>query len=489
LLIRNLFQRTQELAFHNPIAIIKGFVFEKGKLKELMDKSPFLKGYTGVEELPADLMGKLERIALAPYQSTAVINARQAMRVTYHDTLPFFTKEKYKDLGWASPKRTYTEPKGFLYPEEETLMLAEMELAARATQYQYIGLGMPGIFRNKTLIPLTRLQSWWMNHFFMFHREATHRFLYGETRLGHKLPWAKRVNYLTYLLFGGAILTSMGYGMSYLWQVLPHNLSPVGQFMTGLLTYVGADTDWEREKGKREIFSAWKAMVPGPLAYDEFEKLWSGEMPLWQMFFYGQEEEEMPPRLPTWNIINRQPAIDLKTAKKDIVEAEGQLGQTVPKEMPEPYHYIDPTTGEYRLYEPPPEDYVYTMTDLGAAIRRATLKFEDRDITKEKGFSDLTIMYKQAERMWDAYYYHLPSSDRMPFREQPTDISAWTEAYLYVWGKLTVLRNPNSPAIVNQLMMQYNIPSEAIPALKEKEKAVKPESRARRALRGRGILE
>ena len=326
LLIRNLYQRTQELAFHNPIAVIKGFVFEKGKLQELMGKSRFWISYTGVEEWPVDLMGKVVRVPLAPYQTTAVINARQAMRTTYHDILSFFTKPKYKDLGWASPERTYTEPKEFLYPEEETLMLAEMELAARATQYQYIGLGMPGIFRNKTLIPLTRLQSWWMNYFFMFHREAAHRLLYGTTRLGHKLPWTKRVNYLIYLLFGGAILTSMGYTVSYLWRVLPHNLSPVGQFMTGLLTYVGADSDWGREKGKREIFSAWKAMVPGPLAYDEFEKLWSGEMPLWQMFFYGREEEEAPPRPPTWNIISREPAIDRKTAIRDIGEAEVQLG-------------------------------------------------------------------------------------------------------------------------------------------------------------------
>ncbi len=464
LMIRNAFQRTQELALHNPTSILKGFLFEQGKLKELMGKSRFLKSYTGVEEWPTELMAKVEKIVLGPYQTTAVINARQAMRTTYHDVLPFFTQKKYKDLGWASPKRTYAEAKDFLYPEEEALMLKEMEWAARATQYQYIGMGMPEIFRNKTLIPLTRLQSWWMNHFFMFHREAAHRFLYGETGWGGKLPWTKRVNYLTYLLLGGAILTSMGYSASYLWKVLPHNLSPVGQFMAGLLTLVSADSEWQREKGKREIFSAWKAMIPGPLAYDEFNRVWTGEKPLWSIFFYGREEEGIPPRPPTWGIINRQPAIDLKEARKDITEAEKQLGQAILKEVPDPYYYLD-EQGEQQLYKPIPEEYAYTTVDLGAAIRNATLKLEDKDITAGNGFSPLALFYKEAEGMWGAYYYNLPASQRTEFRESPD--GAFIEAYLFFWGKLGVLRNDSSEEIVRGWMEKYDMPAEALPNLKK----------------------
>ena len=480
LMIRNTFQRTQELALHNPLSVLKGFAFERGKLAELMSRSRFLKSYTGVEEWPAELMGKVEKVALAPYQSTAVINARQAMRTTYYDVIDFFTKPKYKDLGWALPQRTYTEPKGFLYPEEEALMLKEMEWAARVTQYQYIGMGMPEIFRNKTLIPLTRLQSWWMNYFCMFHREAGHRFWTGTTQWGGKLPWTKRVNYLTYLLLGGAILTSMGYTSSYLWNVLPYNLSPVGQFAIGLLTYVGADTDWERENGKKEIYSAWKAMIPGPMAYEEFQKIWSGEMPLWQMFFYGREEEGIPPRPPTWGIINREPALNMKVAKKDITEAEGQLGKVVPTELPEPYFYID-EQGEQQLYTPTGEEYVYTTVDLGAAIKRATLKLEDRDITADNKFSPLTLFYKESEGMWDAYYYSLPSSPssvRTDFRESSD--GAYIEAYLFFWGKLTVLRNDYSEDIVRGWMNKYNIPEEAIPALSKGETSVSQEENLKR---------
>lgn len=300
LLIRNLFQRTQELALHNPIAVLKGFAFEHGTLKKLMERSSYLKGYTGVEEWPADLGSKVEKVSLGLYQASAIVNARQAMRTTYHDLIGMFRNPKYKDFGWTSPKRTYTEDKDFLYPEEEKLMLEEMELASRATQYQYIGMAMPGIFRNKSLIPLTRLQSWWMNHFFVFHREAAHRLMYGTTRRGNRIPWSKRVNYMTYLVLGGAVLTSMGYGASYLQKVLPHNTSPTMQLMMGLLTYISAGSDREREEGKRQITGSWKAMVPGALALDEAQKLWSGEMPLWQMFFYGKKASGAPPHIPTW---------------------------------------------------------------------------------------------------------------------------------------------------------------------------------------------
>jgi len=271
-------------------------------------------------------------------------------------------------------------------------------------------------------------------------------------------------------------LTSMGYDASYLWKVLPHNLSPVGQFMIGLLTIVSAGSDWEREKGKREIFSAWKAIVPGALAYDEFKKLWSGEMPLWQMFFYGREEEGMPPRPPTWGIINREPARNRKAAISDIDEAVGLLGQAVPKEMPEPYHYIDEVTGEYKLYTYPKEEYVYTTTELASAIYRATLNIDDKDITEENGFQPITLYRKEAELLWAKYYYSLPSDYRADLFKKVTSESVYVGAALVFWGKLglgptsNIGRNPETAAQVKialqELMDKYNMPDEAIPALK-----------------------
>jgi len=273
--------------------------------------------------------------------------------------------------------------------------------------------------------------------------------------------------------------------MSYLWRVLPHDLSPVGQFMMGLLSYVSADSDWERARAKREIYNSWKAMVPGPLAWDEFQKLWSGEMPLWQMFFYGREEEGPPPRPPTWGIINREPAINRKVAVKDISEATALLGKSVPKEMPEPYHYIDPTTGEYKLYTYPEEEYIYTTIELGAAIRRATLKLEDKDVTEEKGFSPLTLYYKQSELLWDKFYYSLPGDgpSRPDLFRQATSESVHTGAALVFWGKLGlgptsyIGRNPETSrqviALITEYMRRYNVPDEAVPALKQYQEPVR----------------
>lgn len=302
LMIRNLFQHTQDLALCDITSCLKGYFPAKGNLAKLIDRSLFIKGYTGFEELPTGIQGKLEKLALRPYGATAVFNANTAMKTAYWDYLPYIGDPKYRDLGWADPQRTYTEAKDFLYPSEEALLLKEMEWEAGATQYQYIGLGMPQIFRHKTLIPFTRLQSWWMNHFFRFHREAIHRTLTGTTGTGQKLPWRKRLNYLQYLILGGAVLTSMGYSMSYLWKVLPYNLTPVAQFVMGLYGYVAADTDWQRANAKRQIFNSWKAIVPGALAWEEFEEIWSGERPIWSIFFYGAEEEGPPPRPPTWGI-------------------------------------------------------------------------------------------------------------------------------------------------------------------------------------------
>lgn len=321
MIIRNLFQHTQDMALYDITSLLKAYYPAKGTLKELLNESVFLKGYTGFEELPAALMGKIEKLALRPYGASATFNAKTAMKTAYWDTLPFIQNHKYKGLGWADPQRTYKEPRDFLYPSERLKLLKEMEFGAGVTQYSYIAMGMPEIFRHKAFTPLTRLQSWWMNHFFKFHREAMHRTLKGETGYGTKLPWRKRLNYLQYLTLGGALLTSLGYERSFLLGVLPYNLSPVGQFMIGLYNYATADNDWQRERGKKAMFNSWRAFVPGSLAWKEFVDVWSGKKPLRSIFFY-EVEEGLPPHKPTWGI---PPLKTEPVPSQDIEKEWGQL--------------------------------------------------------------------------------------------------------------------------------------------------------------------
>jgi len=297
LLIRNKFQSFQNLALYTTKANLKGTIPASKQLREIIDNSLFIKGYTGFEELPKDLMGKMERAWLAPYQWTAVSNAVQAMKTAYWDTMELITKPKYKEFGWSDPKRTYKEKPEFLYPSEKKKMIREMELGAGATQYQYIPLGMPEAFRHKALIPFTRLQSWWMNHFAKFHREAGHRLIKGEPMWSDgtvKLPWSRRLGWFRYLIIGGLVLNTLGYTRSFLFGAAPTALPPAGQLALSSYFYLtsffmaGSEEwkKWQREKAKKQIHNALLTFIPGYLAYRDYEAIWSGRKNLKSLFFY-----------------------------------------------------------------------------------------------------------------------------------------------------------------------------------------------------------
>jgi len=294
---RNSFQPVQNLALYGVKATIKAYlpVSVDKNLKGLMSESLFLKSYTGFEELPTNLMGKLEKIWLGPYGIVAVNNAKLGMKAAYWNIIELIRNPKFKEHGWADPQRTKDTPKGFLYPSEKEKLLKEMEFGASATQYQYIPMGMPGLFRYKALIPLTRLQSWWMNYFTKFNREALHRAFKGRPSWsgedGPTLPWSRRVNYLKYIIIGGAILTALGYRRSFMIGVLPVYISPAGQVALGFYNYATATEDWQKKRALKQIYYSWKAFIPGSLAWRDFLAVWKGEKELKEILFYGKKEE------------------------------------------------------------------------------------------------------------------------------------------------------------------------------------------------------
>jgi len=171
-----------------------------------------------------------------------------------------------------------------------------MEFGSSCTQYQYIPMGMPGVFRYKALIPVTRLQSWWMNYFTKFNREAIHRALKGRPSWsgedGPTLPWSRRVNWAKYLIIGGAILTSLGYRKSFLLGVAPTYFSPAIQVAFGFYNYATATEDWQKKRALNQIYYSWKAFIPGSLAWRDFISVWNGEKDLEEILFYGKKEEE-----------------------------------------------------------------------------------------------------------------------------------------------------------------------------------------------------
>jgi hypothetical protein len=297
-LIRNKFQAVQNLALYTTKANAKAFLPQTPAMKKLITNSLFKKTYTGFEELPQGAMKKLEAAWLAPYQLTATTNVTRAMKTAYWDTMELITQKRYKEYGWADPKRTYTEPAEYLYPSERKKLLDEMELGAQVTQYHYIPMGMPGIFRHKSMTPLTRLQSWWMNHFTMFHREAIHRGITGRTRTGLRLPWSRRLGWFRYMILGGLILNTLGYYRSYMFGVAPSALAPPAQVAMGLYMMLAGATEWEREKAKRRFLEALKVMIPGYLAVKDWKAIIAGDKPWSHLFVYHKWTKEKSDKAP-----------------------------------------------------------------------------------------------------------------------------------------------------------------------------------------------
>jgi len=300
-LIRNKFQFLQNLALYTVKANLKSFFPASKQLKGLMDESLFLKTYKGFEDLTEIDKRTLGRLWLAPFQWTATTNAARAMKVAYYDTLELIEDPKYKNLrGWADPQRTYTEEQGFLYPSEKKVILDEMEFGAGVTQYHYIPMAMPGVFKQKWATPLTRLQSWWMNHFFKFHREAAHRFFTGKTREGLKLPWSRRVGWGRYLVIGGVVLNTLGYTSSYLFGAAPEGVPPLAQVLINMYKYTITDNERARATAKRKFLYALKTFIPGYLAAKDMsvmldkDKAWT-DLIFYKKGIFAEEKEEARP--------------------------------------------------------------------------------------------------------------------------------------------------------------------------------------------------
>jgi len=168
-------------------------------------------------------------------------------------------------------------------------------------------------------------------------------------------------------------------------------------------------------------------------------------------FYEAERDWEWKIKHAIFNTEPPEPDVLVK-AVEDVIKAQGQLGKFI-------------------LAEDSDDGYVFEMSDLAGEIRRNLDKVKPQDIDQ---FPPIVQMYKQAEALWNTYYYSLPASDRIALRES----NAQVEAYLFLWGKLSVLRNPDSLGIVRRLMATYNIPDEAVPVIaKLKEKKTKPAPR------------
>jgi len=289
-IIRNKFQLLQNLAFYTTKSNLRAALPVSEQCKKFISESLFFETYRdqGFEDLSERGKGIFGRGWMKGFQWSAVSNAETAMKAAYYDILELIEDPKHKDLGWADPKRTYTEEHEFLYPSEEKKLRAEMDFGPGCSEYHYIPMAMPGVFKYKSATPVTRLQSWWMNHFFKFHREAAHRFFTGETREGLKLPWSRRVGWGRYMVIGGLVLNTLGYGSSYLFGAAPDALPPLAQLLIGLYQYIVTDDDRTRNQAKWKMLSSIKTFIPGYLAKKDIEAYWENKGDLTKLLFYNK---------------------------------------------------------------------------------------------------------------------------------------------------------------------------------------------------------
>lgn len=293
--IRNWFQRVMTLGLYNIKSNLAAYIPANKQMKSIMESSAIWRGYSGIEEVNLSGVKKLERGGMMGYQVMAQRNFTHAMKTAYHATMKYFVDPKFAKFGRADPARTYTEPKGFLYESEKLKIRREMEFGAGATQFLYMGVAMPGIFKHKTTKPLTSLQSWWMNYLFMFTREGLLRTFTGKTGYGEKICWADRLGYARYVLLGCPLLNILGYSASVLSNVLPTRLAPTAALSWALYNWLLADDDKERKRRAKELERSLKIFVPGSLAVEKWDDVLSGDKAPEEIFLYEPLNGERKP--------------------------------------------------------------------------------------------------------------------------------------------------------------------------------------------------
>jgi len=297
-LLRNKFQTLQNIALYGTKNTARSLLPVTNKtLKALKTESLFAKTYGGYERIATDTKKRVESLLMAPFQWSAKSNLSQAMNASFYWTADLIQNPKNKDFGWADPARTYTEDKDFFYPSEKEKLLFEMEYGAQTTQYGYLSMQMPEIFRYKALAPATRLLSWPMNYWFMFLPEMATRGVAGHVGYNEnlKIPTTDRFNAFRYLIIAGFILTNLGYTRSFLFGTAPDATPPTLQLVMGLYNYFTTKGDSGYAKQKRaqaanDIKRSALVHIPGYLSVKDTLAFFSGEKPLSEYLFYKKSK-------------------------------------------------------------------------------------------------------------------------------------------------------------------------------------------------------
>jgi len=269
--IRNKMQVMQGLAFHGFKSWVKSYGPTPKHHKQIIEQSDFLNNYTGIEQgAVKGLFEAFERAGYKGYQWSAKGNANRTFKAMLHECDKLYDNfSEFKHLDgrggktWFDPQRTESTPKGYRFPSELKAMAEEAETAGLHAQYGYLPSQMPEVFSIKFLAAPTRLTSWWMNYFSNFMPEMLNRTLVGKSSTGRNLPKSMRLGSFRYLLFGGAVLKTLGYGKSYLTGVIPEGFNPAVNTATGMAQYIMADSESGRKRAWNKITGSGLANIRG----------------------------------------------------------------------------------------------------------------------------------------------------------------------------------------------------------------------------------
>jgi len=104
------------------------------------------------------------------------------------------------------------------------------------------------------------------------------------------------------------------------------------------------------------------------------------------------------------------------------------------------------------------EDFLYTTSNLGTDIYRATNGLDPSEIIKENGFSDLVLDYFDYQAMLEEYKWVPAGDKRYEYRADNPEV----DAHLFFWSSVTTLQSDTAKQIVQDMISYLGVPASAI---------------------------
>ena len=280
--IRNLTQKLLGLGLYDSYSFLKASGIAPKECMKIIMNSHFynLSRKAFLEALPASEVAKIEKAGFYMYGKSHVSNVNHTMKTAW------FAAER-----WSKS----VNPNISKFWRNKENVKKEMDWGADSCHYSYFKTRVPTLYRSKTASLFFKLQSWPMNYAFKYHRELFHRLITGRPGWAGSgpsvLPTSARLGMLRHIVSSVIFIEGLkkGLGLDYSriagLGVIPSQLSPVGQLLTGMGQWANGD-DWERENAERTMVNALKAFIPGHGAVKDVVKALNGEGDISSLLFY-----------------------------------------------------------------------------------------------------------------------------------------------------------------------------------------------------------